>query len=89
MNAINALIAQVEDLSKKIVGLTVVRLAPIIHCNISGGGHVLYNSPIIGTTFGLVDQVDFVGNGVRPQGNLCSSTHNLGWRTHPNFAWEA
>ena len=35
----------------------------------------------------LMEQVDYLGNPVRPQNNPYSNTYNPGWRNHPNFSW--
>ncbi|XP_048227250.1 uncharacterized protein LOC125369280 [Ricinus communis] len=34
-----------------------------------------------------LEQVDYMGNGPRQQGNPYSNTYNPGWHNHPNFGW--
>ncbi|XP_021986052.1 uncharacterized protein LOC110882274 [Helianthus annuus] len=35
------------------------------------------------------EEVDYLGNQIRPQNNPYSNTYNPCWRNHPNFGWKA
>lgn len=50
-------------------------------------GHCLEDCPISVDISAFVEQVDFVKNSMRSQGNPYSSTFNQGWRNHSNFSW--
>ncbi|XP_022019725.1 uncharacterized protein LOC110919775 [Helianthus annuus] len=42
-----------------------------------------------GVMFTGHEEVDYLGNQIRPQNNPYSNTYNPGWRNHPNFGWKA
>ncbi|XP_022019258.1 uncharacterized protein LOC110919293 [Helianthus annuus] len=42
-----------------------------------------------GVTFTGHEEVDYLGNQIRPQNNPYSNMYNPGWRNHPNFRWKA
>ncbi|XP_022024854.1 uncharacterized protein LOC110925193 [Helianthus annuus] len=42
-----------------------------------------------GVMFTGHEEVDYMGNQIRPQNNPYSNTYNLGWKNHPNFGWKS
>lgn len=59
----------------------------MMNCEGDRKGHRQADCPILVDISTLVEQVDFVGNAMRGQGNLYSSTFKQGWRNYPNFSW--
>jgi len=62
-----------------------VMQAQEIQCDLCGGGHKSIECQV-GNPFQQAEQVDYVGNPLRQQGNPYSNTYNPGWRNHPNFS---
>jgi len=56
-------------------------------CGTCGGGHNALNCPISVPDTPLLEQVDYVNQGQKFQGNPYGGTYNPGWRNHPNFNW--
>ncbi|KAJ0707108.1 putative retrotransposon gag domain-containing protein [Helianthus annuus] len=42
-----------------------------------------------GVMFTGHEEVDYLGNQIRPQNNPYSNTYNPGWKNHPNFGWKS
>ncbi|XP_021980711.1 uncharacterized protein LOC110876859 [Helianthus annuus] len=42
-----------------------------------------------GVMFTGHEEVDYLGNQIRPQNNLYSNTYNPGWKNHQNFGWKS
>ena len=78
MDANSALAHKVELLSRKIESLTVGQNKAL----------AITNSKLVGASkIDQVEQIDFMGNQVRPRNDPFSNTYNPGWRNHPNFRW--
>ena len=86
-DAVTALTAQIETLTKKSDNLTTTRPTPVMLCETCGDGHVASDYQIIATTSGTVEHVDLVGNVGQPQGNPYENPYNPSWRNRPNFLW--
>src|SRR3954462_10183607 len=65
--------------------------APVMVCELCTGGHVMQDCQV-GNTFGQQEQVNYMTNFPRGQGNSYGNpyphAYNPNWRnTHPNFSW--
>lgn len=78
VDAVTVLVAQFNSLSKEIDGMMVIRATTIMLCETCSGRHPINDFPIVRTSLGQHEQLDFVSGVNQPQGNLYSSTHNLG-----------
>lgn len=87
IDAVTSLAAQVKVLSKKLDTLTSPRMAAVINCESCGGGHNPVDCLISIDISTSIEQVDYVGNAMRGQGNPYSSTFNQGQRNHLKFSW--
>lgn len=58
VDAMTALVAQVESLSKKIDGFMTPRAASVMGCKICHGGYPKTNYPIVSTSLGQIEQVE-------------------------------
>ncbi|XP_022024202.1 uncharacterized protein LOC110924508 [Helianthus annuus] len=57
-------------------------------CELCGVSHEPCTSEQ-GVMYTCHEEVDYLGNQIRPQNNPYSNTYNPGWRNHPNFGWKA
>ncbi|XP_050233798.1 uncharacterized protein LOC126682206 [Mercurialis annua] len=84
VEAISALDAKVEALTKKIDKLAI----PQITCCLCGGNHVMEDCSMNNAhVVQGMEQANYVANQGRGQNNPYSNTYNPGWKNHPNFSW--
>jgi len=89
VDTVTSLAAQVASLSKKLDVMASAKVVAITTYHGCGGGHASRDCPISIGGASTVEEVDFVSNGFRGQGqgNPYSNTYNPGWSNHPNFSW--
>src|SRR3954471_7986378 len=85
-----ALAAQMSTLQQQMNQMMSVINAPTKICNLCGGGHSASDCQV-GNPFAQPEQVNFMNNYQRGQGNSFQSpysqTYNPNWRNHPNLSW--
>ena len=77
VDIMTAIAAKVDALVKKVDGITLSQSPQ----------HLPADTTDVTGCDGPVEQVDYLGNQVRPQNNPYSNTYNPGWRNHQNFSW--
>ncbi|XP_010247674.1 PREDICTED: uncharacterized protein LOC104590651 [Nelumbo nucifera] len=83
-----ALFAQISALSKKIDEMQLATMhVHAVACEWCGGGHISTECQVGNQFMQSPEQVDFVGNLQRQQGNHYPRAFNPGWRNHPNLSW--
>ena len=88
MDAITALTVQVQTLSRKIDGLTVIQQpAQVMQYDMYGGWPINQDCQAIRAMAKPTEHIDYLGNVPHPQNNPYSDPYNLGWRYHSNFFW--
>ena len=74
LDLMTTIVAKVDALAKKVDGMALPQPSQYLPVD-SSADTVVH------------EQVDYLGNPMRPQNNLYSNTYNPGWRSHPNFSW--
>ncbi|XP_010242052.1 PREDICTED: uncharacterized protein LOC104586489 [Nelumbo nucifera] len=83
-----ALSVQIGALSKKIDEMQMAAMhVQFVTCDWCGGGHISTACQVGNQFRQSTEQVDFVGNFARQQGNQYHHAFNLGWRGYPNQSW--
>ncbi|XP_050217648.1 uncharacterized protein LOC126668500 [Mercurialis annua] len=85
VEAISALHAKVEALTKKIEKLAMILQ---ITCGLCGGNHAMEDCSMSNAhVVQGMEQANYVANQGRGRNNPYSNTYNPGWKNHPNFSW--
>src|SRR4051812_26700040 len=92
VDEVTSLKAQMAAMQKQMARMQVnAAQAPVMVCELCTGGHATQDCQV-GNTFGQHEQVNYMTNFPRGQGNSYGNpyphAYNPNWRTsHPNFSW--